>query len=196
MKNIFILTLCGCFLLLSACDEEPTVAERAGRPKQAFDVAGYLDEEVRSLAGQPVTVRKTVLEEGKAKEMKTFRSLNWSNELASFAEIDLNKPALVGLFEQEETTNQAGHTVRRYTAKDGAKTNVKEAVYTFNGQGELLQIDATIWQENMLFETLKQMHLQLQPNAVPRLQRYRLEETQELLFMDAEQYGVEGVVLR
>lgn len=183
--------------LTTACDEEPTAAERrASQVMQAFNVVEFLEQEVQSLSSQKVAVQKYVSKGSEAIETKAFQNLNWVEELAPFADADLNKPALIGLFTEEQTLDEAGQTVRRFVAKEAADTNVQEAVYTFNAQGQLVQLDATIRQENMLFETLKQLHLKVDPSATPRLQRYRLDETQKLLFMGAEQYGVEGKVLQ
>ncbi|MFC6996491.1 hypothetical protein [Rufibacter roseus] len=196
MKKTFQLLLAGLVLSLSACDDAPAPGGVKSEVQQAFDVNGLLAQEVDALAKQEVTVKKTVSKGGAAEETKTFKNLNWVEELAPFSDADLNKPALVGLFNVEETTNSARQTVRRYTAKEDADTYVEEAVYTFNPEGQLVQLDAIIRQDNVLFNTLKQLHLKFDPTAIPRLQRYRLDETQKLLFMDQEMYGVTGEIIK
>ncbi len=196
MRKLLAVFLTFLTFTLAACDDEPTAAERASAPKQAFDLASLLDQEVKTLASQSVSVRKTIFADGKAQETKTMQNLDWSAELASFYEIDLNKPALMGLFIEEQTVNTDGLAVKTYTAKEGARTNVKKAEYTFNEQGKLLRADATIRQENLMFKTSKEMHLAFDPSGVPRLQSYRLDETQELRFMSPEQYGVAGEVVK
>ncbi|MFB9863084.1 hypothetical protein [Rufibacter immobilis] len=181
----------------SACEEEqPTGPTTARRTQQAFDLVTFLDQETKALSAQPAAVRKTVSEEGKPTETKTIATLHWGEELGAFADADINKPALTGAFTQETSNNAAGQQVHRYKAKDGANTNVQEVTYTVNAQGQLVQLSATMVQENMLFRTQKQLFLQAQPGATPSLQRYRLEETQKLLLMDAQHYGVAAEVVR
>ncbi|WP_460444331.1 hypothetical protein, partial [Amycolatopsis magusensis] len=96
---------------------------------------------------------------------------------------------------EEVSTNAAGQTVKHYRAQEDAKTNLQEATYTFDPKGQLVQVDALILQENLMFKTRKKLHLEARPNQTPRLKRYRLDETQELMFMSPDEYGVEGVIL-
>jgi hypothetical protein len=195
MKNIYsFICLCLAFWM-SSCQEEPTAASRAARVKQAYDMEGFLNQEAQALAQSQPKVTKTVYETGKAKDTKTMQGVDWPSELAPFSDADLNKPALMGLYTEEVSTNAAGQTVKHYQAQEDAKTNLQEATYTFDPQGQLVQVDALILQENLMFKTRKKLHLEAQPNQTPRLKRYRLDETQELMFMSPDEYGVEGVIL-
>ncbi|WP_460893673.1 hypothetical protein [Rufibacter soli] len=195
MKNIYFL-ICLCLpLAMGSCQEEPTAASRAARVKQAYDMEGFLNQEAKALAQAQPKVTKTVYETGKAKDTKTLSTLKWADELAPFSDADLNKPALMGLYSEEVSTNAAGQTVKHYRAQEDAKTNLQEATYTFDPKGQLVQVDALILQENLMFKTRKKLHLEARPNQTPRLKRYRLDETQELMFMSPDEYGVEGVIL-
>lgn len=195
MKKYISLTCCAVAFWLSSCQDQP-VASVAQANQQAFDLEGFLNQEVKNLEQAQAAVTKSVSEDGQPKETKTFRQLNWAEELGAFADADINKPALRGQYTEETTTNAQGQTVRRYHAKEGTHANVREVVFTFDRQNRLLQMHAALDQENILFRTQKQLQLELQPDAVPRLQRYRLTETQKLLLMGQEQYGVAGEVVQ
>lgn len=162
---------------------------------QAYDLVGFLDQEANALMEQKAASRKTVSEAGTLKEAKTISSMNWSEELGVFADADINKPALKGLFTKQVSSNAQGQQVLHYKAADGADTNVQEVTYTLDAQGQLVQLDATIVQENMFFNTLKQMHLEAQSGSSPRLIRYHLDETQKLLLMGADRYSITGEVV-
>lgn len=196
MKKLSLYAFGFVCLWLGGCQEEPTAASRAAQVKQAYDLEAFLNEEAQALSQATSKVTKTVYETGHPKETKTLSQLAWDQELAPFSEADLNKPALIGLYTEEISTNAAGQTRKQYRAKKNAKTNIQEAVYTFDAQGRLVQVDAVILQENMLFKTRKKLHLEARPDQKPRLQRYRLDETQELMFMSPDEYAVEGVVLK
>ncbi|WP_161947714.1 hypothetical protein [Rufibacter ruber] len=193
MKKNFTLSCCALAVWVSSCQEQP--APTAAQSKQqAFGLEAYLNQEAQNLHQATAAVTKTVSENGKAQETKTFSQLNWAEELGPFAEADINKPALLGAFTEEKTTNAAGQTVHRYRAKEEADATVRDVAYTFDAQGQLVQVDATLVQENMLFNTQKKLHLELQPAASPRLQSYSLDETQKLMFMGPQRYSVAGKV--
>jgi hypothetical protein len=178
----------------TACQEE-TTAPVVQSTYQAYDLVGFLDQEAKALTEQQAAARKTVSEAGTQKEAKTIASLNWSEELGAFADADINKPALKGLFTKNVSSNALGQQVHHYQAQEGAKTNVKEVTYTLDAQGQLVQLDATIVQENMLFKTQKQLHLEAHSGPSPRLIRYHLDEMQKLLLMGPDRYTITGEVV-
>ncbi|WP_205501389.1 hypothetical protein [Rufibacter psychrotolerans] len=179
----------------SACQED-TAAPAARRTQQAYDLAGFLDQEAKALSAQQAAARKTVSEGGVIKEAKTVSTLNWAEELGPFADADINKPALTGLFTKTTSFNAQGQQVHRYQAKEDVASNVKEVTYTLDAQGQLVRLDATIVQENMLFQTQKLLHLEAPSGPSPRLLRYSLDETQKLLLMEPDRYRVTGEVIR
>ncbi|WP_181307335.1 hypothetical protein [Rufibacter sp. XAAS-G3-1] len=193
-KSLFALLL-AFTLGTTACQDE-TAAPVMQSTHQAYDLVGFLDQEADALSAQKALVTKTVSTADNPTETKTISTINWAEELAPFADADINKPALAGLFTEEVKTNPLGQQVRRYTAKEDADTNVQQVTYLFDAQGRLVQVDATIVQENMLFNTQKILHLEAQPSAAPTIRLYRLDETQKLMFMDAQRYGVLGEIAR
>ncbi|RNI23673.1 hypothetical protein [Rufibacter latericius] len=194
-KSTFVLLSSVILLGSSACEDEGTTAPVVQRTHQAYDLVSFLDQEAQALMEKKATVRKTVSEAGKIRETKTFPSLNWTEELAPFADADINKPALTGLFNKETSSNAMGQQVIRYKAKEDASTNVQEVTYTLDAKGQLVQLDAVILQENMMFNTKKLLHLEAHSGPSPRVVRYHLDETQKLLFMGAERYSVTGEVI-
>ncbi|KAA3440489.1 hypothetical protein FOA19_07500 [Rufibacter hautae] len=178
----------------SACQDKGTMAPVVKSTHQAYDLVGFLDREAQALNTKKAMVRKAVAEDGTVKETKTITSLNWTEELAPFADADINKPALKGLFTVDSSSDALGQQVRRYTAKEDARTNVQEVTYTLDAKGQLVQLDATILQDNMLFGTKKVLHLEAHSGTAPHLVRYHLDETQKLLLMGAERYSVTGEV--
>ncbi|WP_192822638.1 hypothetical protein [Rufibacter sp. LB8] len=194
LKKLFFFACVAAIIGVQSCNDAPNPAGLSPQNTQAFDVNAFLAQEAEALNQAKAPVSKTVTQADQKAETKTISGLDWAQELAPFSDTDINKPALMGLFNEEKSTNAAGQTQHRFTAKPDASTNVQEVIYTFNSQNQLVQVDATIVQENMLFETKKVMQLVAQPEKTPRLQRYRLQETQKLLFMSEDAYGVEGIV--
>ncbi|MBC3539403.1 hypothetical protein ACFSC6_17930 [Rufibacter sediminis] len=192
-KSTFVL-VSALLLGTGACQDDGKAAPEVPRTQQAYDVVSFLDQEANALTAKKAAVRKTVSKEGKVNEEKIFTSLNWTEELAPFADADINKPALKGLFDEQTFTNAQGQQVRTYKAKEDASTNVQEVTYVLDAQGQLMQLDAVIVQENMMFNTKKLLHLEAQAGPSPRLLRYRLDETQKLLLVGAERYTVTGEV--
>ena len=178
-------------LSMVSCQDQP-MPKAARSTGQAFDLVGFLDREAQALSQSNAKVKKTVLEDGQVKETKVLQSIDWPQELGTFADADLNKPALLGLFAIEKTTNAQGQQVHHYTAKEDADAIVKEATYTLDAQGRLVQFEATMLQKNFLFTTSKQLLVKAQPGTTPALQAYSLDESQTLLFFDTERYGVQG----
>lgn len=195
MTKYFPLLCAALLLWLSSCDAPATNPARLNT-HQAFDLAGFLNQEANALAQQKVAVKKTVSEAGEAKETKTLQNLDWKEELGSFADADINKPALKGLFDIDKATNPAGDQLIQFTAKEGAKTPVRRLSYVLNSKGQLLQLNAMINQESFLFKTYKRLYLEANPSQTPQLQLYQLEETQKLLFMHPEEYGIVGEIAR
>ncbi|KAA6438120.1 hypothetical protein FOE74_00325 [Rufibacter glacialis] len=193
-KTSNLVLLAAFWMGATSCQDE-TIAPVMQSTHQAYDLVGFLDQEAQALQQQKAASHKTVSEAGAKKESKIIEALNWAEELAPFADADINKPALKGLFTQTESTNALGQQVLRYQAKEDAATNVQEVTYTLDSQDQLVRLQATIVQENMLFKTRKRMHLEARSGAPGRLTRYQLDEMQKLLLMEADHYSVTGEVV-
>ncbi|QHL88077.1 hypothetical protein GU926_11800 [Nibribacter ruber] len=195
MRKVTLLFGLSVCLLSVSCQDQP-VPRAARSTHQAFDLVGFLDQEAKSLEQAHAQVKKTVLEDGQVMETKTMQDIEWAQELGTFSEADLNKPALLGLFDVQKTTNAQGQQVYQFTAKEDTDAMVQKATYTLDGQGRLVQLEATLLQKNFLFTTHKQLTLHAQPGTHPQLQSYSLDESQTLLFSNTERYGVKGEVVR
>ncbi len=177
----------------SACQEE-TTAPVVRRIHQAYDLVSFLDQEAKALSDLNAVSRKSVSQDGSVTEAKIISTINWAEELGSFADADINRPALAGVFTKEVSSDALGQQVHRYKAKEDASTNIQQVTYTLDAKGQLVQLDATIVQENFLFKTQKLLHLEAHSGPSPRLVRYFLDETQKLMLMDAQRYTITGEV--
>lgn len=102
-----VVALFGLSILLFSCGE---TKEKAFE-KPYFDIKGLIEGEMTLLDSTQPEIRKSVSKDG-ATEEKTMRQINWKEELASFLEADINKPAWANSYTtQEEDTDSTIITV-------------------------------------------------------------------------------------
>lgn len=83
-----------------------------------FDLANYIDRQVDSLEILSPSVEKTIVLNGE-EESKQLSDLNFKNDLRTFRDADINKPAWLDKYtvERQEDGNVLTHT---YTAQDSS----------------------------------------------------------------------------
>ena len=175
------------FLLVSCQDTTPVPATPTST--QYFDIAGFIQEQVRLLnAERPVAV-KSVQEAGETTETKTLKNLNWAKELESFAEIDLNKPAFRNAYTVSRQAQPDGTVTETYRRKPDTEADIQLVLVTTNRQNQVMSIQATRESNNMLISSRKEMQLTCHTkNGVNRVQSFRIAGQQKPLIFAALHY--------
>jgi len=176
----------GLFLLVSCQDTTP--GPPFSTQTEYFNIAGFIQEQVRLLNAQKPVAVKSVQESGETTETKTVKNLNWAKELESFAEIDLNKPAFRNAY---TVTRQAqnGTLTETYRRKPDTESEIQLVVVTIKDHNQVASIQATRESDNMLISSRKEMRLTCNTkNGVNRVQSFRIEGEQKPLIFSALHY--------
>ncbi|NJM93291.1 MAG: hypothetical protein HC842_00315 [Cytophagales bacterium] len=179
------LLLAGLVLLSAACSQPKT--EQAKTPPAYFALNSYLDQNLRCLAGQNLTLRKATVLNG-AREQKTFSadSATWAAELAPLRRADLSAPALRDAYNQYDS---AGWNVYQAKATAG-KVKIKWLRLQLNDTGKLLAMDALEQERNLLFYSERRIELRSDAGHCPALWSYRVQGKQKMIFQDSLLFDV------
>ena len=179
----WVLSLC----LLGSC-QDTTAVPPAPTKTEYFDIAGFIQGQVRLLNTEKPAAIKSVQESGETTETKTVNNLNWAKELESFAEIDLNKPAFRNAYTVSRQV-QHGAVTETYLRKPNTESDILLVAVTTNKQNQVLSIRATRESDNMLIFTHKEMQLTCNTkNGINRVQSFRIKGQQKPLIFDTLHY--------
>lgn len=113
MKNYFLLLACSVLLLLASCQSKPA---DSGKTHSFFDLTGYFNDQLKQLENSNFTLQKTITKDGQT-ETVIVDSVNWKNELHSFIESNLDKPAYHISYNTDSVINGNSKTLF-YSARD------------------------------------------------------------------------------
>lgn len=143
-----------------------------------LDIPGYFKGEIARLTQDNPVVNKTVVKDSLS-ETQEVKIADWSNELASFVSIDLNKPAYNGILQKDSTNNEVN-----ITATDPKIDLVAvDVTYGENGEPTAFRIQRNI--QNSLYDTRETLRYE-------KNKGYSLEKHQSVLILGDKYYHVEG----
>lgn len=182
----------GLLLLLvatAACERPapPTTQEAA----DAFDVSGYLQQQLMWLQAERPMVLKSVTTKGQPTETVETAEVNWEDELEVFQELDINRPSLRAYYTEERVEGQGGLVSRKYTKEEGATAPVNYLHLITNESKDLQELEAVLLDENMLFYSRRKVLLKVNP-ATGRMDGYRVEGVQKMIFGDSLHYRIDA----
>ncbi|KGE13591.1 hypothetical protein [Sphingobacterium deserti] len=165
--------------LFFSCNEAPDSA--AQNKEERFDIPAYFKSEISRLNQSLPTVKKTVVKDSLS-ETKTIKISNWTDELASFSTVDLNKPAYSGILKKDSTAGKI-----TYTATD-PKIDVSkvEITFTADNKPKSFVIERTI--KNSLYQTKEVLKYQADS-------AYSLDKNQSVLLLGDRRYQIESTFL-
>ncbi|MTB49612.1 hypothetical protein [Lewinella sp. W8] len=105
-------------LLLTGCEPTPD-ADAPAMPPAFFDLGGYMQGQIDSLANNSVLVEKTIELNGTV-ESHEMADINFANDLRVFREADINKPAWIEKYAADTQRLSGSHLIIRYTALDSS----------------------------------------------------------------------------
>lgn len=161
---------------LAGCSE-PAAKRLAGQ--EYFDLKAYIQQEATRLSGKNPIVSKTVIVNGLV-ENKKVRIADWSAELTSFSDADINKAAWKGLFHVVKND-----TLESYQSDDN-KVNVKR-LEIVRKNGRIRQVEIVLKTTNYLYTSTDQ--LTYYPDSI-----YRIEKNQQIRLLQPKSYKVTGEI--
>ena len=161
-------------IALASCSE-PTAERPVGQ--KYFDLKAYIQQEAVRLAGKNPIVSKTVTVNGMV-ENKKVRIPDWSAELTSFSDADINKAAWQGLFKIVKND-----TLERYQSNDD-KVNVKR-LDIVRKNGRVAKLEVSMKTTNYLYTSTDQ--LTYYPDSI-----YQIEKSQKIKLLQPKSYKVTG----
>lgn len=119
-------------LLVTACTPDTPAASKINA-KPYFDLKGYFEEQIKSLNASQPKVSKKVSLSGKFEEL-TPDTLDYAQELRSFADADINKPAWLDKYAIDSLKNTSGslQTVRYKAMAEELKIRLIEINFNQN----------------------------------------------------------------
>ncbi len=190
MKNYSIALLGVALLAFTACDRPvPPVSDNPND----FDVAAYVQAEIDRLQAKQPAVLKSVKTEDQPDETIQLDQLDWADELAIFAEADINKPTLREYYNREEEQTADGGKIIRFTKTEDAKVPVESLYLEISAQDKLQQLRTVIRDENLLFYSKRSATLESNPET-GRIQGYEVKGVQKMIFGDSLRYSIMGTL--
>lgn len=175
MKSSIIILVA--LTLLIACKEEKTSSIN-----KYFDLKTTISNQINILNTKKPSFNKTVWSNN-IPESKLIKIEDWSKELELFLQTDLNKPAYLNSYDITQSDSTIVYTLK-------AKENLPaKSVKIYLQKGAFTALEATITNENYLYETDKHIKMTLANGVVDY---YLIEGTQKLVFGDKKAFKIEA----
>ncbi len=155
-----------------------------------FELKPLLSAQVNLLTElQPSVTKRVSLDEQVEQSESILDSTQWANELEIFFESDINKPSLVGAFDEAVSDNKIS-----YTLKDQSQDGVKAFEVSFMvGSKTPREITIESSSHNSLYTSSRALQLVFaNRNDVPVLTSYSISGDQSILFGETTTYMLEA----
>jgi hypothetical protein len=179
MKNFFLFGLISTALL--SCNPVGNDSEQ----KTYFDLAGFIDAEIKYMDAQNVTVLKTVKINKETEELESTK-IDWNKELEILKQSDLNKAAFKLSYDISETDSLIS-----YKLKEGENLPVALVKILKDKNGEIVEIESKYHTENYLYNSSKTAQINLKNG---HLNSYSMIGWQELFIGSRKNFEIKGVV--
>lgn len=198
MKNSTIYRLlfwCTMILLLglNAC-ENPT--ETTNASKTYFDLRGFMQQQITTLNKIRPKVKKQVVNNGKTAS-KEVTIANWEKELRMFTNADLNKAALIGTYDIQNSTSKVGNPLVKYTAKENSNAVQEMTIELDDSKKQAKSIAIRVGSDNLLFSSGTQLKLTCKKTSNNQYQitSYEIKGFQKIVMRDKRPYQIRAEIL-
>lgn len=189
MKNRIIIGLASIGFLLMSCQADKPNQANTDTAKVYFDISSFLEKLKQDLQQRrPNVQKKAVLNNERTNESIVGDSSFWEKELKTFADADINKPAL-RLSYQIDQKASGTDTTWNYSAKEEG-LSVKQIFVSKKDQ----QVDSLFLEvsdENSLYKSSKRMSMKLSDGE---LRRYYISGEQKLIIGDSLNFSITGTL--
>lgn len=166
-------------LMCYSCAED--LASSSGDRPHYADLPAFFGAEVERLSQEQPNVRKTV-SAGDGSEQQEMVIDNWSRELSSFLDIDLNKPA----YRDDISKDSSAHVVTYRV--DNPDLDIVSVAITYD-EGKPVAIDIVRHIQNFLYNTQERLRYN-------KYEGYVIEKKQNVWILGDNQYHIEGRFIR
>lgn len=191
IRYIYLSLLSGlCIFFLNACGENASEqARQVSTTDQYFDVAGFIKEQIILLNKENPAAVKTVTENNSQAETKQLQSLDWQDELESFTELDINKPAFQQAYTSRQQQDANGLTTITYTRKPGADGNIEYLTVSTDANGQVKYLRGVQKSKNILIQTYRELNMQCYTkNGSTRVSSYSIQGLQKPIILKGLRY--------
>jgi hypothetical protein len=177
------------FPILAGCDNPV----QQNQPNVYYDVAGYVQNQIKALATAKPVVSKSVQINTNKSQHKTS-NINWTRELELFMQADINKPALRNSYQ----ITRPDSATYQYTLKPTEeRLTVRSLMVRLDTQTrQPRHIEAVLATSNPLYTSERHIMLDGKPTAGSSwsIHHYQLTGFQQLPFFDKSTFFVEGTL--
>ncbi|WP_437921596.1 hypothetical protein [Sphingobacterium sp. LRF_L2] len=143
-----------------------------------IDIPQFFQQEIKRLATENPEIEKTVVKDSSS-ETKKMAIQDWSNELASFSTVDLNKPAYNGLIKKDSTDKRVIYT----TNDPKIDLTSVEIQYDEQNTASVFLIKRRI--KNLLYQTNEVL-------IYKKNQSYSIEKNQSVILLGDKHYQIQA----
>ncbi|RYC69145.1 MULTISPECIES: hypothetical protein [Spirosoma] len=174
------------WLTVSSCNNP----NQQNQPPVYYDVAGFVQKQIKGLTARKPLVRKTVQINQERSQQQTAE-LDWSRELELFSQADINKPALRSSY---QIARPDSLTYQYTLKKSEERLTVRSLTVRLDSTTrQPRQIEAVLQTSNPLYSS--ERHLLLENGLSGQqwqVKRYKLAGFQKLSYFDKNEFMVEG----
>ncbi len=182
---------------MSSCNDQAAGPGRGpANPTSYFNLSAFIAEQVKQLQTARVVVEKTVANPPDAPEIKVLRTINWAQELETFTQADINKPALRAAYAVNTANTADGQIKTTYRKKPGNRdASIEYLEVTISPANQVSQIAGRYREDNYLVASAKSFSLRCAPvNGQNRIITYEISGTQKTVFFDPLRYSVQSKI--
>ena len=182
----------GLFLLLvwlsaSACDRQ---AERK-MINEYYNIDSLFLSQLPLLKDLTFTKSANINDKTESSTVK-FDTTGWKKELSMFLAMDINKAALVGIYEKSETTTELGKNIS-YDLKPGAESGVKWIQLEQDSAGNVYLFKALFQENNALYQNRRELTARFKvAEDQSVLSSYKVDGYQKIIMKDTVNYTIEA----
>ena len=173
-------------ILLSACRE----SSQKKIARFYFDSEVLVNRQIELLNKENPKLEKTALVDGKSETAILFKP-NWKKEFALFAQANINKSALQGLFTQDSILTDGLKTIIYKASKPGLPADL--LAITYNGS-EIKTLEASVSKENFLASSKRKLSMHFGPGE--SLLSYSLTGFEKVIFSDTTHFRLADRIIK
>lgn len=170
---------------------ESSLSER--KIRTYYDIEGLFRAQAKLLQGKTI-VKAASIDDAKEEKQLKFDSTSWTKELSMFVGMDINKTALVGAFEEGQSSTGNGQIIT-YTKKEGAETGVQWIKLEQDESGNVVAFSGEFEEQNALYQNQRELFATFSVNnGASTISSYRITGYQKILMKDTVNYHIEAAI--
>ncbi|MDR7128637.1 hypothetical protein J2X69_000969 [Algoriphagus sp. 4150] len=175
--GILFLTVFGLF---SCVDETTNALEK----QPYFDLKGFIESKIQEIDSVEV-IKISQVQGEETQTQLTYAIKDWQEEFGIFTEADINKASLLESYETESSDDSLTH---KLYPKSKGKVKYIKVMYSSD---EISSISIKVAEKNLFYTstTLAELYMNNESNLIDR---YSIETTQKIWFLDANKMKILG----